>query len=149
MIEEKKTRNKVKDWAFKIAKATIKATLIYVIYLVLSPYLGFLATIVPGLIETFEVFVSVTIVLTILGDLTAGSIFECVFNAGRALFTIAYIVFALGDGVLSVPLENIVVTVNLTVFYAIVALLSLVSLAKSALQAINFMCERAETGIKP
>jgi uncharacterized ion transporter superfamily protein YfcC len=150
MVEEKKKRpNKVKEWAFKIAKATIKATLVYTLYFVLSPYLTVLSALSPGFAETIELFVAVTIVLMILSDLTANTIYQCFLNAGRALFTIAYLVFALGDGVLNVSYESFSLTVNLTAFYAIAALLGLLGLARSVLQAINFMSERAETGIKP
>lgn len=146
---KEKQPNKIRDWAFKVAKATIKATLIYVIYLCVSPYLMLFAGFVPGLTETIEVFVVVTILLTILGDLTAGTIFECFFNAGRALFTIAYLIFALSDGVLSIAYANFSLTMNLTIVYSIVALLALLGLARSVLQAINFMSERAESGIHP
>ena len=150
MVEEKKKRpNKVKDWAFKVAKATIKATLVYLLYFVLSPYLTVLSALSPGFAETVQLFVAVTIVLMILSDLTANTIYQCFLNAGRALFTIAYLVFALGDGVLNVSYESFSLTVNLTAFYGIAALLGLLGLARSVLQAINFMSERAETGTKP
>ena len=150
MVEEKKkSPNKVRDWAFKVAKATIKATLFYLIYFLVSPYLAALSALVPGFAETIELFVAVEIVLMILSDLTANTIFQCFFSAGMSLFTIAYLVFALGDGVLNLNLENFSLTVNLTVFYAIAATLGLLGLARSVLQAVNFMSERAESGVKP
>jgi hypothetical protein len=150
MVEEKKkSPNKVKDWAFKVAEATIKATLIYMLYFVLSPYLTALSAFAPGLEQTIELFVAVTIVLVILSDLASNTIYQCFLNAGRALFTIAYLVFALGDGMLNVSYESFNLKVNLTAFYAIAAMLSLLGFAMSVLQAINFISERAETGIKP
>jgi hypothetical protein len=150
MVEKKKkSPNKVRDWAFKVAKATIKATLFYLIYFLVSPYLAALSALVPGVAETIELFVAVEIVLMILSDLTANTIFQCFFSAGMSLFTIAYLVFALGDGVLNIKLENFSLTVDLTAFYAIAALLGLLGLARSVLQAISFMSERAESGIKP
>jgi uncharacterized ion transporter superfamily protein YfcC len=150
MVEEKKrTPSRFRYWSFKVAKATIKATLIYALYFVLSPYVMALSSLVPGFAEMVELFVAVTIVLMILSDLTANTIYQYFFNAGRALFTIAYLVFALGDGVLNLNLENFSLTVNLTVFYAIAATLGLLGLARSVLQAVNFMSERAESGVKP
>jgi uncharacterized ion transporter superfamily protein YfcC len=147
--KNEKSPNKFRDWAFKIAKATIKATLIYIVYFLISPYLTAVSTLVPGFTETIELFVAVEIVLMLLSDLTANTIFQCFFSAGMSLFTISYLVFALGDGVLNVKLENISLTVDLTAFYAIAALLGLLGLARSVLQAVNFMSERAENGIKP
>jgi hypothetical protein len=150
LVEQpKKQPNRVKDWAFKVAKATIKATLIYALYFVLSPYLAPLATLVPGLAESVELFVAVTVVLLILGDLAANTIYQCFLDAGRNLFMIAFLVFALSGGVLSLSLESYSLTVNLTVVYAILALLAVLGLARSVLMAINFMSERAETGVKP
>ena len=118
-------------------------------YVVVSPYLQPISALVPGLAETIELFVAVTIVLMIFGDLTAGTIYQMFFDVGRALFTIAFLVFALGDGVLNVSYENFSLTVDLTAFYAIAASLALLGLAVSIMQAINFMSERAETGLKP
>jgi uncharacterized ion transporter superfamily protein YfcC len=151
MAEEKKKQqpNKIKEWAFKIAKATVKAVLIYLLYFVVAPYVLLFAAFVPGLAEMIEVFVAVTVVLMILSDLTANTVYECFLNAGRALFTIAFLVFALGNGVFNVAYGGFNVTVNLTAFFLIAALLGLLGLAKSVLQAINFMSERAESGAKP
>ncbi len=147
--EKRKQPNKAKDLALKVAKATIKATLVYALYFVLSPYLLAIASFVPGLAETVELFVAITIVLMILSDLTAGTVYQHFLNVGRALFTIAYLVFALGDGVLNVAFETFNLTVDLTAFYAIAGSLGLLGLAVSIMQAINFMSERAETGLKP
>ena len=150
MVEEKKkTPNRVKELALKVAIATIKATLIYTLYFVLSPYLTVLSTIAPGFTDTIEFFVAVTIILMILSDLTANTVFQCFLNAGRAIFMIAYLVFVLGDGVFVISLENFSLTIDLTTFYTIAALLGLLGLARSVMQAINFMSERAESGIKP
>jgi uncharacterized ion transporter superfamily protein YfcC len=150
MVENKKKNpNKVKDWAFKVAIATIKATLVYMLYFVLSPYLAALSTVAPGFAETIELFVAITIVLMILSDLTANTIYQCFINVGRAIFMIGYLVFALGDGVLNIGLESFSLTVDLTVFYAIAGMLGLLGLARSVMQAINFMSQRAESGIKP
>ena len=150
MVEEKKkSPNRVKEWAFKVAIATIKATLVYMLYFVLSPYLMALSAIAPGFTDTIELFVAITIVLMIMSDLTANTIFQCFLNAGKAIFMIAYLVFVLGDGVFNIKYESFSLTVDLTAFYAIAALLGLLGLASSVMQAINFMSERAESGIKP
>ncbi len=150
MVDGKtKSPNKFKDWAIRIATATIKATLVYAMYFLLSPFLLSISSLVPGFAETVEYFVAVTIVLMILSDLTKGTIYQQFLNVGRALFMIAYLIFALGDGVLNVTNESFSLTIDLTSFYAIAASLSLLGLAVAIMQAINFMSERAETGLKP
>jgi uncharacterized ion transporter superfamily protein YfcC len=150
MVEKpKKEPNKVKDLAFRVARATAKGIAVYLIYFVLAPFLAIFASVIPGISELVELFVGVSIVLMILSDLTANTIYQCFLNGGRAIFTIAFLVFALGDGVFSVNYQGFSLALDLTTVYGILALLSLLGLAKSVMQAINFMSERAESGVKP
>ena len=151
MVEnlKKKEPDNVRKWAFRVTVAIVKATLVYLMYFVLAPYLTMFSSVIPGITQTVELFVTVQIVLMILADLTWNTIFQCFLNAGRAIFTIAFLVFALGGGVFNVNLQGFSLTLDLTIVYGIVALLSLLGLAKAVLQAINFMSERAETGLKP
>jgi hypothetical protein len=152
MVENQKNRkNLVKDVSFKVAKATVKAILVYLIYFLLAPMLEPLFGLVPGFMESIEVFVAVYIVLMILSDLTAKTVFEYFFNTARALFFMAYLLFSMGDGMLSTSYENFSLTVNLTLFYTVAVLLSLLGFARTILQAINFMHEKAEasSGLQP
>jgi hypothetical protein len=147
--EKKQSPNRVKDVAFRIAKATVKAVLIYLLYFLVAPFVMPLLSMVPGMVESIEFFVIVFVVLMILGDLTAGTVYRCFFNTARALFVIGYLVFSVRDGLFTTNFESYSLTVNLTLFYGFAALLSLVELAKTVMQAIQFMGERAETCIKP
>ena len=142
--QQKKSKNLVKDISFRVATATIKAILVYLVYFLLVPMLAPLFGLIPGFIESIEVFVAVYIVLMILSDLTAKTVFEYFFNTARALFFMGYLILSMGDGVLSASYENFSLTVNLTLFYAIAATISLFGFARTILQAINFMHEKAE-----
>ena len=146
---KKPSPNRVKDVAFRIAKATVKAVLVYLLYFLVAPFVMPLLSMVPGMVESIEFFVIVFVVLMILGDLTAGTVYRCFFNPARALFVIGYLVFSVRDGLFTTNFESYSLTVNLTLFYGFAALLSLVELAKTVMQAIQFMGERAETCIKP
>jgi len=101
--------------------------------------------------ESIEAFVAVYIVLMILGDLAERTIFQYFFSTARALFFMAYLLLSMGNGVISTSYENFSLTVNLTLFYTIAVTLSLLGVASSILQAINFMSERAEatSGLQP
>ena len=147
--EKKKGQNKIKDMAFRVVRASVKAILVYLLYFFIAPLLAPLVGLIPGFMVTIEIFVTVYIVLMILSDLTARTIFQYFFNTARALFVIAYLILQLGSGVISMDVENFSLTVNLTMFYTIAALLSLLGFAKSVLQAINFLNERAESGTHP
>jgi uncharacterized ion transporter superfamily protein YfcC len=142
--QQKKRRNLVKDLSFRVAKASVKAVLVYLLYFFLAPMLAPLFEMVPGFMESIEAFIIVYIVLMILSDITSKTIFEHFFNTARALFFMGYLLLSMGDGVLSMSYESFSLTVNLTMFYAIATTLSLLGLAKTILQAINFMHERAE-----
>jgi uncharacterized ion transporter superfamily protein YfcC len=149
--QQNKSKNMVKDISFKVAKATIKAILVYIIYFLVAPMLAPVFGLLPGLMESIEAFVIVYIVLMILSDLTARTIFEYFFNTARALFVVAYLLLSMGDGVINTSYENFSLTVNLTLLYTVAAALSLLGFAKSILQAINFAHERAEasSGLQP
>lgn len=152
MIDEKKKgKNIVKDISFKIVKATVKAILVYLIYFLLAPMLAPLFGLIPGFMESIEAFVAVYIVLMILSDITERTIFQYFFSTARTLLFVAYLLLSMGNGIISVSYENFSLTVNLTLFYAIALTLSLIGFARSILQAINFMNERAEvtSGLQP
>jgi hypothetical protein len=142
--QQKKNKNLVKDISFRVAKAAVKAILVYLLYFLVAPMLAPLFGLIPGLLESIEVFVAVYIVLMILGDLTSNTVFQYFFGTARALFFMAYLLLSMGDGVFSTSYENFSLTVNLTIFYTIMVLLSLLGVARTILQAINFMHEKAE-----
>ena len=151
MTEEKKKKNLVKDVSFRVVKATVKAILVYLLYFLLAPMLAPLLGLIPGIIESIEAFVAVYIVLMILSDLTERTVFQYFFSTARTLFFMAYLLLSMGDGAISTSYENFSLTVNLTLFYTIAVTLSLLGIASSILQAINFMSERAEatSGLQP
>jgi len=142
--QQKKRKNLVKDVSFRVAKATAKAVLLYLLYFLIAPMLAPLLGLIPGFMESIEVFVAVYIVLMILSDLTANTVFQYFFNTARALFFMAYLLLSMGNGVFSTSYENFSLTVNLTLFYTVAVLLSLLGFARTILQAINFMHEKAE-----
>jgi hypothetical protein len=91
-----------------------------------------------------ETFFMVYLVLMIVGDLTSGTIYQHFFNAAKALFVIGYMLLSLSGGVFGISFENISLMVDLRMFLVIAVLLSLLGLAKTVLQAINYMSEKAE-----
>jgi uncharacterized ion transporter superfamily protein YfcC len=144
--QQKKSKNLVKDVSFRVVKATVKAILVYLLYFLLAPMLAPLFGLIPGFMESIEAFVAVYIVLMILSDLTEHTVFQYFFNTAQALFFMAYLLRSMGNGVLSTTYENFSLTVNLTLFYTVAVLLSLLGFARTILQAINFMHEKAEAG---
>ena len=145
MTEERRGfRKTLQKFTVKALKATIKGILLYGIYLVLTIFLTPVSEIVPSFQHTIETFVMIYICLMVVGELSAGTIFQHFLSAAKALFVIIYLIFALGNGVISVAFQNVNIVVNLRLFLVIAMLLSLVGFAKSMLQTINFLNEKAE-----
>jgi uncharacterized ion transporter superfamily protein YfcC len=138
------SRRKIRRIVFLALKATIKATIFYAIYFIVSGFLAPVSELIPGFQQMVETFVMVYIVLMIIGDLTSGTIYQHFFNAAKALFVMAYLILSLNGGLFGVTFENVNLVVDLRLFLVVAMLLSLLGLAKSVLQAINYMNEKAE-----
>ncbi len=137
-------KKKIRNFTFKALKATVKGILFYAIYFVLWMFLAPISYMVPGLQQMIETFVMVYILLMIVGELASGTIFQYFFNVAKALFVIGYLIFSLNGGIFGLTFQNVSLMVDLRLFLAIAMLLSLLGLAKSVLQAINYMNEKAE-----
>ena len=145
MTEENKDLNKrLQKFTRKALKATIKGVLFYGIYFVLSMFLAPVSEIIPGFQQMIEVFVMVYIFLMIIGELTAGTIVHHFFNGTKALFVILYLIFALNGGIVGITVQNVNLIVDFRLFLVVAMLLGLLGFAKSVLQAINFLNEKAE-----
>jgi hypothetical protein len=137
-------KKRVRNFTFKALKATVKGILFYAIYFVLWMFLAPISEIVPGFQQMVETFVIVYICLMIVGELTSGTIFQYFSSVAKALFVIGYLVFSLKGGIFGLTFQNVSLMVDLRVFLTIATLLSLLGLAKSVFQAINYMNEKAE-----
>ena len=145
MTEEKKdSKNRLKEFTFKALKATVKGVVFYGIYFVLSMFLAPVSEMIPGFQQTIEIFVMVYIFLMIVGELTSGTIFHHFFSAAKALFVIIYLIFSLHGGIVGITVQNVNLIVDLRLFLVVAMLLGLLGFAKSVLQAINFLNEKAE-----
>jgi len=144
----KSSRRSFRDFAFKALKAAIKAIIVYVAYFFVWSFLSPLSELIPGIQQMMETFVIVYIVLMILGDLTSGTIYQHFFSAAKALFVIGYLMLSLNGGLFGITFENISLMIDLRVFMLIAMILGLLGLAKSVLQAIDFMNQKAELPLR-
>jgi hypothetical protein len=128
----------------RVLKAAAKGVVFYSIYFVSWFFLAPIAQIVPGLQQTIETFVAVYITLTIIGELASGTIYQHFFNAAKLLFVIGYLILSLSGGVYSLTFQNVKLMVDLRFFLATATLLTILSFAKTVLQAVNYLNERAE-----
>jgi hypothetical protein len=134
----------VRRFMFKALKAALKGIIVLVVYLLVSMVLAPVETIVPSLAQMIETFAVIYVILTVLGELTSGSIYHYFFNAAAALFTICYLMFTFQGGFFGMTFENVKLMIDLRFFLLIVIILGSVELARNMLQAVNYMNERAE-----
>jgi hypothetical protein len=137
-------RKTIRKYSFKALKATIKGVIIYAIYFILWTFIAPISQIIPNLQLMIETFVTIYIIFTIVEELTSGTIYHYFLNVGKALFVIGYLIGTLNGGIFGITFQNISLIVDLRIVLTIAMLLSLLGLAKSVLQTINYMSEKAE-----
>ena len=137
-------KERLRRITLKILKATIKAALLYGVYFALSMFLAPISDVVPGFQQMVETFVTVYLFLIILGEITSGTVFQHFFGAAKALFVILYLIFSLNGGVITLYFQGAQLMVDIRLFLMVAILLSLLGFAKSVLQAINFLNEKAQ-----
>jgi hypothetical protein len=146
MVDEQKDfKNTLRGTIFKVFKATIKGVLFYAAYYFLTQFLAPIPEIAPGFQPMIETFVMAYITLMILGEVTSGTIFHHFFETAKSLFVVLYLLLSLNEGLLSVNFKNLNLIIDLRLFMTIAMLFSLLGLAKSMLQAIDFLSDKAES----
>jgi hypothetical protein len=138
------TRKLLKKYVFKAIKATAKAVVFYLAYFFISSFLGPLSQVIPGFQQSVEAFVTVYICLIIISEMTAGTVYQYFFNVAKALFVILYMILALKGGIMGFNFQDVSIVVDLSFFFIVAMLLSLLGLARSVLQAINYLNQRVE-----
>jgi hypothetical protein len=124
-------------------KASLKLSIVYVLYIIAWNYLGSLIESIPGFASTIQSFIVIYAVLIVVGDFTKGTIFHSVFNGARAILVAYYLVFSTGN-VVGVTLENVMLTFDISIFVVVAVILSLLGLASAFLEAVHFLNEKAE-----
>ncbi|MEM2994961.1 MAG: hypothetical protein QXI91_02945 [Candidatus Bathyarchaeia archaeon] len=134
----------LKRLAFKTLRATVKGVLFYALYFILWIFIAPISEFVPNFRQTVETFVMVYTVLIVLGEFTSGTIFRYFLEATKFLFAISYLILYLKGGLFAISYRNVCLVVDLRLVLTIAMFLSLLGFAKSVLQAINFLNEKAE-----
>lgn len=137
----------------RIAKGAVKAVLYFIfLYLVPTMLISQLSEFAPELFANYSqllrLFVAVVIFFVVASELTSGTIFQHAFNIGKAISLIIFYVLALNGGIISLNLNIESVSINiwadLRVYLMMLITIDLLGLAKSLLQAINFLSEKTE-----
>jgi hypothetical protein len=141
----------------RIAKAAIKGIIYFALFYILPIFLvSQLSQFAPQLFAQYEhtvtVFAAILIFFVVASELTSGSIYQHALNIGKALILILFFVFALNGGILKLDIDiagtqRVSLVANLTIFLLMLIAVDLLGLAKSVLQAVNFLSAKTDRQI--
>jgi hypothetical protein len=129
---------------FRASKATIKGSVFYGVYFLLSQYMAPIFVLVPSFQQMLEAFVITYVVLLVAGELIRGTVYQHFLNMAKALFVVGYLMFSMGSGVINLSMGSVNIAVDLRLILTFAVLLSLLGVAKAVLEAVNYMSEKAE-----
>jgi len=134
----------------RIVKAVVKGLLWFVfLYVVPMFIISRFLEVAPEIFSRYEqllpVFIAIIIFFVVAGELTSGTIFQHAFNIGKALILMIFIVVALEGGIVALDFQEFHLVADLKIYLIMLLTIDLLGLAKSVLQAINFLSEKAES----
>lgn len=137
----------------RIVMAAVKALLYFVLFFFLPMLLvSQLSEFAPEIFGTYgqllTVFAGVVIFFAVASELTSGTIFKYAFDIGKALILIVFFVLALDGGIVDISFDfqgvPIGIWADLRIILIILVTIDLLGLARSVLQAVGFLSEKAE-----
>lgn len=137
----------------RIAKAVIKGifyfALLYALPMFFASQLsGFAPDLLAGYTQLLVLFAAIVIFFVVAAELTSGTIFQHGFNIGRAIFVLIFFVLTLNRAIVDMTLNlegtSIGIWADLRIFLIIFIAIDLLALAKSTLQAVDFLSAKAE-----
>ncbi len=137
----------LKEILQRILKAAVMGLLWLLLLYVLPALLlsEFAGEVFPGYTQLFSTFAIVIVFFVVVGVLLAGTIFQHIFNVGKALVFMGFFIYALNGGFVAFDVEMVHVEADLRVFLAMLLAIDFLGLAKSLLQAVDFLSRKAES----
>jgi hypothetical protein len=126
-------------------KAVAKSLLVIILFLAFSQMLTSLNQFFPRADVLIEIYVGVYVVFMFLSDLTKDTIYQHVLGMSKAFIFIGYTVYVLNNSIITQTIRSITFSVNLQVFLLMIILIGTLDFAKSLLQIINYIANKAET----
>ncbi|MDH5782646.1 MAG: hypothetical protein OEZ35_03135 [Candidatus Bathyarchaeota archaeon] len=146
MAEDKGMQMFLKKMIPKVLKATVMGLLwFFLLYALPTLFLSELVEeVLPGYTQLLSIFAIVIVFFVVVSELLAGTIFQYAFNIGKALVFMAFFIYALNGGFIAFDLEFVHIEADLRVYLAMLLTIDFLGLAKSLLQAIDFLGKKTE-----
>jgi len=149
MVEEGNMKAYVKRIVPRIFKAVLWGSITFLLVYYLPMHIYPLEALPFEEIRNFYVFAAITVFFVVAIKLFSETILEHAFSIAKALVIMIYFVYIFNGGIVSltIPIQATMVNlvVDLRVFLVMLILPNLLALAKSLLQATNFLAKRSES----
>ena len=146
MAEDKGMQMFLKKMIPKVLKATVMGLLWFFLLYALPTLLlsELVEEVLPGYTQLLSTFAIVIVFFVVVSELLAGTIFQYAFNIGKALVFMAFFIYALNGGFIAFDLEMVHIEADLRVYLAMLLTIDFLGLARSLLQAIDFLGKKTE-----
>ncbi|UCE43779.1 MAG: hypothetical protein JSV57_05360 [Candidatus Bathyarchaeota archaeon] len=157
MVNEEGLKPLLKKIVPNVTKAALKGFVLLLLTYVLpamimdamaSPDMPF--EIPPEYTTLLYIFSALVVFFTVVTELFSGTILRYAFSVGRALVFIMFFIYALNGGILTstiqIPEQQLAIHIlaNLKAFLAMLIFVNFLGLARSMLQAVNFLAGKVE-----
>lgn len=122
-----------------LAKTAIACFSFMIFSMIASPVQGF-----GSLQLVFTVFFAVYTVFLFVIEITRDTVYQHVFSVARSLAAVIYFACLLNTSVISIPVEQLTLAVDLQFFFHVLLLGGILGLGKSILQSLNWINEKEE-----
>ena len=142
-MDKIESKSAIKILAPRLLKATIKTTVIYLIFSVLT----YLMTPVAGFFNyqaIFTAFFALYLIFTFAIEFTKNTVFQHILSIANSLIIVLYFTYVLNTGVISMNIEQMIFTVDLRFFLTLFVLGGMLSFAKSMLKLLSWMNDKEE-----
>lgn len=133
-----------KKLIYRILKAIVKGAVLMVVYIISGHLLAPVSQFLPGLREMIQGFIIAYTALSIISTLVTDMILQHVLNTAKELFVVAMLVSSFRSGILTFNFDNANIVVDLRILLTVATMFGILGLAKSVLEAINYVNEKAE-----
>lgn len=146
MLTEDRAQEFLKGMLPKVLKALVKGLFwFFLLYFLPNLLLSDLAQgVMSGYTEFLFTFALVIVFFVMVSELLAGTIFQYAFDIGKALVFMLFFIYALNGGFFEFDFETVHIEADLRVYLAMLLIIDFIGLAKSLLQAIDFLAKKTE-----
>jgi hypothetical protein len=128
----------------RLLKACVKTTIIYLCLLAFAVIAAPVQS-VYSFQPIFTAFLAAYLLFIFVIEMGRGTIYQYVFGIASSMTAVLYFAYLLNTSVISVPLEQAIITVNAQFFFYVLLLGGVLGLVKSILRLLNWINEKEES----